>query len=72
MSLDYIRRTYKVDARRGRPILFRPDASRVRRGVISGAVSGRLRVKFDDNGKVSSLHPTWNVTYLPIENGKQA
>lgn len=71
MSLDYIRRNYKVDARRGRPILFRPDASPPRRGVITGAVSGLLRVKFDDTGKLSSVHPTWNVIYPLVENGKQ-
>ena len=59
MSMDYIRKTYNVPAKRGGRIRFQGRA-----GVIVGARDARLRARFDGIGTVA-LHPTWEIEYLP-------
>ncbi len=62
MSLRYIRNFYGVKAFRGRPILFQG-----KRMKIISSVGPYLKVK-DEEGKMHTLHPTWEVSYL--EEGK--
>jgi len=66
MSLDYIRKTYGVPAKRGGRIVYNGDANRPgQKGTIVGARNQYLRIRLDDHpGVVSSFHPTWEITYL--------
>lgn len=59
MSMEYIRKTYKVPAKRGGRIRFQG-----REGVIVGARDARLRARFHGIGIVA-LHPAWEIEYLP-------
>jgi len=69
MSLDYIRRTYKVPAKRGMRVKIDGKS-----GVIVGG-SANLKVRFDEpmksaNGRkfrIGYCHPLWKVEYLPPE-----
>jgi hypothetical protein len=67
MSLPYIRDAYRVPARRGARIRYTGEP-KPREGVIVGAQDAHLRVRFDDSqhlNQIDSLHPTWEVQYLP-------
>lgn len=69
MSLDYIRKTYGVPAKRGGRIRYRDERGDIFEGRITSARDGRLRVLVDDRvpgyrGRLI-LHPTWRVEYLP-------
>lgn len=65
MSLDYIRKTYGVPAKRGARIRFTPSKHETTEGVIVGARDQYLRVRFDNSPtRIATLHPTWEVTYL--------
>ena len=65
MSLDYIRKTYGVPAKKGGRIRCTGLAVPME-GTIRGAENGRLLVRFDwcPTGRLATLHPTWEVTYL--------
>lgn len=63
MSMDYIRRTYGVPAKRGGRIAF-TGATKAAQGVIVGSRGAHLRVRMDDSGLTHSLHPTWMLVYL--------
>jgi hypothetical protein len=70
MSIQYIRDTYGVPAKRGGRIRFTGnDGSEYPgegiEGVIVGTRNARLRVRFDGSKRIESLHPTWMVEYLP-------
>ena len=56
MSMEYIRKTYKVPAKRGMKILFRGKPAE-----IVGASGPHLRIKLD--GMIVPIHPTWEVEY---------
>lgn len=60
-GLEYIRKAYGVDARRGRRIRYGPNQEQG--AIITGARNGRLRVRFDGCTRAIDLHPTWQVTY---------
>jgi hypothetical protein len=72
MSMDYIRRTYGVPARRGGRVIYTDTTGKAWPGVITSARNGRLLVRLDDNLAGSraraKLHPTWNVEYLKTPN----
>lgn len=66
MSMEYVRRTYDVPAKRG---------GRVRLGVgFGGKLAGcegtitsadyRLRIRLDGDTRPQIFHPTWELTYL--------
>ena len=60
MSMDYIRRVYGVSARRGARITF---AYLPKHGTVVAARGACLRVRFDGERAVRTLHPTWMVAY---------
>lgn len=68
MSLEYIRQTYKVPARRGQRIRYTDEHGTVWNGCITSAKGAYLRVLVDDRvpgyrGRLT-LHPTWNIEYV--------
>lgn len=71
--MEYIRKYYNVPAKRGARIEYYGDSLakfimgflyQPKRGTIVAARNGYLRVRFDDNNRIATLHPTWNVRYL--------
>ena len=64
MSMDYIRRTYGVQAKRGARVEFSGRHDGPVRGTIVAAKHGHLVVRFDGKSYTSRLHPTWLVRYL--------
>lgn len=67
MSLEYIRKTYQVPARRGGRIRFCPCAGINRIGFVIGARGKYLRVRFADMRRPVLLHPTWAMEYIDVE-----
>jgi hypothetical protein len=65
MSMNYIRDTYKVPAKRGTRVIACGKL-----GKIIGSRGGYLRIKIDTEKKPLLFHPTWNVVYL-TSDGKQ-
>ena len=69
MSMDYIRRTYGVPAKRGASIRF--DGVFGEHGIhgtVIGALGPYIRVRMDNTGLIWTLHPTWMVEYLKTPN----
>lgn len=70
MSLEYIRKTYKVPAHRGGRIAFTPMRGEPEQiGKITGSKGSYLRVMFESSKFSKLLHPTWEVRYLEDEDG---
>lgn len=69
MSMDYIRKTYGVPAKRGGRLIYTDsDGVKFYCTIKSATNSGHLKVLVDDRvpgyrGRMK-LHPTWNVEYL--------
>lgn len=59
MSMEQIRSTYGVPARRGQRVVFDGLS-----GTIVAARGGYLRVRFDGEKGTRSLHPVWQVQYV--------
>lgn len=59
-SLDYVRRYYGVDARRGMRV-----AVDGRPGVLTTGAGHYIRVRFDGERHSVPCHPTWRVDYAP-------
>ena len=65
MSLEYIRKTYKVPAKRGGRVEYLASDGDLMEGTITGAVGAYLRVRLDGNKHSGRYHPTWALKYLP-------
>lgn len=69
MSMDYIRSTYKVPAKRGARVRvdwYPPEPAR--EGTITGTDGARLRIRLDGDERSRIAHPTWRVEYLKTPN----
>lgn len=65
MSMDYIRKTYDVPAKRGGRVEYTTShGSKVTKGTITGARGGHLYIKLDGWNHSLRFHPTWNLKYL--------
>lgn len=62
MSLEQIRRSRNVPAKRGGRVF---DRFYQRYGTIVGARNGYLRIRLDGNTHPVNYHPTWELDYLP-------
>lgn len=60
MTMDYIRKTYGVPAKRGGRVTYRGAP-----GKIIGTRGQYLRVVLDGTDVVLNCHPTWHIEYLP-------
>lgn len=65
MSMQYIRDTYNVLAKRGARIKYTGHGD-LHYGVIVGARNGYLRVRFDGEKTTRTLHPKYEVEYLDV------
>jgi hypothetical protein len=63
MSMDYIRRTYRVPAKRGGRVEYNGEGHS-EHGTITGADGHYLRVRLDGFRHAANFHPTWRMRYL--------
>ena len=72
MSMRYIRDYYGVPAKRGARIRWTHHLANVPQspaeGTIVAAKGQYLRVRFDADGKIRTLHPTWAIEYLSMQD----
>jgi hypothetical protein len=69
MSMDYIRRSYGVPAKRGaRVTWWACMTDRQVQGTIVGARGHYLRIRLDDEARTRTLHPTWRLGYHETPN----
>lgn len=66
MSLEYIRKTYGVPAKRLARVEY-TGGQEPRTGTITGASGGSLRVRMDGHRHSAKYHPTWCLTYLATQ-----
>lgn len=64
MSLEYIRKTYGVPAKRGAPVRYTTGNGHVMTGQILSASGQYLRVRFNGHTRPMRCHPTWQMEYL--------
>ena len=81
MSMEYIRKTYGVQAKRGGRVRYTPrknsgdyastmiEAKPPRLGTITGADGARLRIRLDGDKRAMPYHPTWGIEYLDEAGG---
>lgn len=62
-SLEYIRKTYGVPAKRGGRIRF-TGGREPQEGTITRGSNAHIMVRFDDSLSSVPMHPTWEITYL--------
>jgi len=70
MNLAWIRKHYKVPAKRGMRVRYTGKTGTVQLGTITAARQGYLQVRLDGERKAKSYHPTWEIEYLP-EAGRE-
>jgi hypothetical protein len=69
MSLEYIRRTYHVPAKRGGIIVYGASDGESIKARITGSRGHQLRARMMRNDgtfdkRAALFHPTWHITYL--------
>ena len=64
MSMDYIRRYYKVPARRGARVEYTGEQE-PQQGTITSSEGARVRIRMDGEKHAGIYHPTWEMRYLP-------
>lgn len=67
MSMEYIRETYGVPAKKGGRVAFYDDGV-VKYGVITGTHNAHLKIKLDGEQRAGCYHPTWNLEYLEVQS----
>lgn len=65
MSMEQIRRSRRVPAKRGKRIRYTHED---RLGTIKSARGGYLRILLDGDRHPKTFHPTWMIDYLD-DNG---
>lgn len=75
MSMAYIRKHYRVPAKRGMRVCYTGHRDREElTGTITGSKGARLRVRMDPLGNnkppMFLLHPTWELQYLTDSEAK--
>lgn len=64
MSIEYIRNTYGVDARRGGRVIY-SGGPQPTQGTITGTDGAHLLIRLDGREHSDPFHPTWKLEYLP-------
>jgi hypothetical protein len=62
-ALEYVSHAYKVPAKKGGKVTMYPGKKSEKRGVITGASNGYLKVKFEGEKQPCLLHPKWELKY---------
>lgn len=65
MSMEWVRKNYRVPAKRGGRVEYAGDnGSGPRMGTIIRADGPRLRIRLDGDDWAGAYHPTWALRYL--------
>jgi hypothetical protein len=64
MSMDYIRRTYGVPAKRGGRVRYTGSKHADQLGTIVASRGCYLRIRLDGKKHAGNYHPTWALEYL--------
>ncbi len=63
MSIEWIRKNYRVPAKRGGRVEYTGEAT-PQLGTICGANGGHLSIRLDGVKHPMPFHPTWKIRYL--------
>jgi hypothetical protein len=63
MSMQYIRDYHRLSVKRGDRITY-SGGTTAREGTVVGSRGQYLRVRFDGDKHIQTLHPTWRVDYF--------
>jgi len=64
MSFEYIRKTYKVPAKRGGRVEYTGEGKEPELGTITSANGAHLNIRLDGKKHTMPFHPTWKLRYL--------
>lgn len=64
MSMEYIRETYGVPAKKGGRVKYTNGSGVATEGVITGTHGAYIKVKMDGDKLSECYHPTYNIEYL--------
>lgn len=65
MSMQYIRETYGVPAKRGCRVKFTGNPHKCPQfGIITGACGQYIKVRMDGDPHSGTYHPDWRMEYL--------
>lgn len=64
MSIEYIRKTYGVPAKRGGRVRY-TGAKEPQLGTIVATDGAYLKIRLDGKKHALPYHPTWELEYLP-------
>lgn len=67
MSMAYIRKTYRVPAKRGGRVEYMGEG-RPEFGTICGAAGAHLNIRLDGINHTMPFHPTWKLRYLDAQS----
>ncbi len=62
--MEYVRKAYKVPAKRGGRVAY-TGSGVIELGTICSARNGHLNIKLDGLRHTMPFHPTWKLEYLP-------
>lgn len=65
-SMEYVRRSYRVPAKRGGRVVYTGEGS-PKLGTIRSSSNGRLNIQLDGETRARKFHPTWELKYLETE-----
>ncbi|BCH20153.1 hypothetical protein [Mesorhizobium sp. L-2-11] len=63
MSIEWVRKTYGVPAKRGGRVEYKGEG-KPELGTICGASGGHLSIRLDKAKHPMPFHPTWKLRYL--------
>lgn len=66
MTIAWVRKYYKVPAKRGGRVEYTGEGT-PERGTITSASGGQLYIKLDGKPHSLPFHPTWKLRYLEGE-----
>ena len=62
MSMEWIRKNYKVPAKRGARVEYTDGETKL--GTITGTSDQYIRIRMDGDQHTGLYHPTWGMRYL--------
>lgn len=71
MSLQYIRDTYGVPAKRGGRVEYTGNGKSIQ-GTITGSRGPHILVRLDGDKRSVPFHPTWKIRYLDAARAQQS
>lgn len=66
-NMSWVRKNYGVPAKRGMRVLYTGNGAREYGTIRSAACGGHLNIQLDGIRGTMPFHPTWQLSYEPIE-----